>query len=471
MGSAYTLHNIDAMESTVSRQTSDEHWSGRQMEPDPLSSENERARTLGALNHVALEIIDHSKLMEAQRDCPDVAAHRQGKHPANLNMTDYEFSPGIILFCDVSDGKKARPLVPKPFRDVVIRMFHCLGHKGQKPTLQKVAARYYWPTMRQDVSRVVSACPDCAAVNIGKTIKPPMSHRPIIAKRFSDIMVDIVGPIPESRGFRYLLTVIDRTTRFVDAIPMKEANANTCCEAFLGHWVSRFGLPRTACSDNGNTFVAQLWSKMHESLGTLVTYTPPYHAASLGSLERQHRDIKSSLKAALHHMGDEHGHNWYSVLPWILLDKRTTYQPELGVSPAELVYGETLLVPGDLIAGELSPDSNLPNLLDRVRRNAARPPVQTSHHSVPAVHLPADLKAVSHVMVKRGKTAPLGANFDGPFPVVDHVGTSCVKIIVGHFVNGEPRYEIQHWNNCKIPKFLEQPFESTKPALGRKKAK
>ena len=88
---------------------------------------------------------------------------------------------------------------------------------------------------------------------------------------------------------------------------MKEATAESCCHAFLEGWVAQFGLCREVITDNGNTFIANLWKKMHEDLGTLVSYTPVYHSASLGHLERQHRDLKQSLKACLLEMGDKHG--------------------------------------------------------------------------------------------------------------------------------------------------------------------
>ena len=161
-------------------------------------------------------------------------------------------------------------------------------------------------------------------------------------------MLDIVGPLPVSNGMKYLLTVIDRTSRFVDALPLPEATAANCCEAFVSQWVSRFGLPRTATTDNGNTFISHLWSQMHDQLGTVVTYTPVYSPASLGSLERQHKDIKASLRAVLNHMGDTHGSSWLSALPWVLLGRRCAHQPDLGTSPAELVFGQTPLIPGAL---------------------------------------------------------------------------------------------------------------------------
>ena len=234
-------------------------------------------------------------------------------------MADYEFSPGVTLFCDLSDGKKARPLIPKPWRNLVINMMHELSHPGQAETLRRVAARYYWPKMMEDVSNFVKNC-KCQAVKVHKHTKIPPVNRPIPGRRFTQLMVDVVGPLPKSaKGMTHLLTIIDRTSRYVQAVPMPEATAESCCQAFLEGWVAQFGLCRNIISDNGNTFIAKLWTTMHVKLGALVSYTPLYHSASLGHLERQHRDIKTSLKAAPLEMGDKHGLNWPTVLPWILL--------------------------------------------------------------------------------------------------------------------------------------------------------
>ena len=233
---------------------------------------------------------------------------------------------------------------------------------------------------------------------IHKHTKIPPVNRPIPGRRFTQLMVDVVGPLPKSaKGMTHLLTIIDRTSRYAQAVPMPEATAESCCQAFLEGWVAQFGLCRNIISDNGNTFIAKLWTTMHVKLGALVSYTPLYHSASLGHLERQHRDIKTSLKAAPLEMGDKHGLNWPTVLPWILLGKRTAYQPDLRASPAEIVFKDTLLVPGDLAGAKLKEDSDLPHLLQRVRKNAAREPKQTTHHSQIQPFIPKDLQTATHL--------------------------------------------------------------------------
>ena len=81
-------------------------------------------------------------------------------------------------------------------------------------------------------------------------IKP----RPVPDKRFSRLQLDIVGPMPESEGKKYLLTILDTTTRWLEAVPLAEATSTACAKAFIERWVPHFGLPSDAGSDNGKNF-------------------------------------------------------------------------------------------------------------------------------------------------------------------------------------------------------------------------
>ena len=149
-------------------------------------------------------------------------------------------------------------------------------------------------------------------------------------------------------------------------------------------------------------------------------------------------------------MGDKHGENWLSHLPWVMLARRTALQPDLGTSPAEMTLGMHPRLPPDLL-GEpgqplSSPESE--KLLEGLRAKAARPAVQPSHHGDKPVNLP-NLDHVTHVFIKRGKTTPLGPSYDSPFAITERVGKSCIQVRVGSFASGEPRFELHHWQNCK----------------------
>ena len=113
----------------------------------------------------------------------------------------------------------------------------------------------------------------------------------------SSLREDLVGPLPISQGFRYLLTVFDRFTRWPEAIPVVDISTETCSGAFLTNWVAIFGVPATLTSDRGRQFVSELWKKTATLLVASPNTTTAYHPQANGLVERMHRTMKASLKA------------------------------------------------------------------------------------------------------------------------------------------------------------------------------
>ena len=169
-------------------------------------------------------------------------------------------------------------------------------------------------------------------------------------------------------------------------------------------------------------------------------------------------------------MVDEAGESWMSRLPWILLGQRTAFQQDLNSTPAELVFGTNPIVPGDIV-GEPGPPISSPqlrSLLESLRAMAAQPAIPTSSHCDPPVHVPSNLDDVTHVRIRRHKQGPLAHTYEGPFEIVERVGKSCIRIRVGSYADGSPRYELQHWENAK-PAVLSPDMEpAERKKLGRK---
>ena len=66
--------------------------------------------------------------------------------------------------------------------------------------------------------------------------------------------MDIVGPLPTSAmGFSYLFTMVDRFTRWLEAVPIKSITVQQCVDTFIATWVARYGLPATIASDQGSS--------------------------------------------------------------------------------------------------------------------------------------------------------------------------------------------------------------------------
>jgi len=85
-------------------------------------------------------------------------------------------------------------------------------------------------------------------------------------RRFDHVNVDLVGPLPPSRGFTHLLTMVDRTTRWPEAIPLSSTTSAEVARAFVGSWVARFGTADLT-SDRGPQFTSELWTAVAEGLG------------------------------------------------------------------------------------------------------------------------------------------------------------------------------------------------------------
>jgi hypothetical protein len=54
--------------------------------------------------------------------------------------------------------------------------------------------------------------------------------------------MDLVGPLLTSpEGFKYLFTMVDRSSRWLEAAPLKSMAAEDCVDALISSWVARFG--------------------------------------------------------------------------------------------------------------------------------------------------------------------------------------------------------------------------------------
>ena len=227
-------------------------------------------------------------------------------------------------------------------------------------------------------------------------------------RRFDHIHVDIVGPLPPSQNYRYLLTVVDRFTRWPEAIPLVDAQTTTCAKALALHWIARFGVPAELTSDRGSQFASELWATLSQLNGTRLHRTTAYHPQSNGIVERFHRHLKSALMARLT------GPDWIDELPWVLLGIRTVLKEDLGCSSAEMVYGAPLTVPSTWSA----------RLRETIRKLAPRPPVP---HGTKPSSVPNALADSRFVFVRRDShRPPLTPPYEGPYKVLVHGNKSFV---------------------------------------------
>ena len=256
-----------------------------------------------------LHTIKLSDLGNKQKHCPEASNIKKGLHPTSLSFAEVDID-GVPILCETSSDIP-RPVVPKEFRQTILKAYHNTDHPGRKESVRRTASNYYWPKIKQETNEYVRTCHACQSTKPSKDKTPHIGDFPVPKKRFSHIHVDVCGPLPPSNGYRYLLTVICRSTRYFDAIPVREASTKACADALLHSWISKFGVSTVCTADNGTEFVSALWKQMQETLGVKMNYTPLYSPQTNGLLERQHQTLKTSLKAALLEMGEKYKDKWY----------------------------------------------------------------------------------------------------------------------------------------------------------------
>ena len=176
---------------------------------------------------------------------------------------------------------------------------HALSHPGARLTKRLVSAKFVWHGLGKQITHWARSCLSCQRAKVQTHVKAPIQQFQPAAKRFDHVHIDLVGPLPESKGFKYLLTVVDRFTRWPEAIPIRDIETRTIALAYAQHWVASFGVPTLMTSDRGPQFVSDLWTALSSLLGTSLHPTTAYHPQANGLVERMHRTLKGSLKARL----------------------------------------------------------------------------------------------------------------------------------------------------------------------------
>lgn len=356
--------------------------------------------------------LDYAALARDQANDPEVQAHRRAED--SLEVQDVQFQDGAFtVACDVSQGRP-RPIIPVPWRKRIFDIIHGLSHAGRKVTQSALTARFVWQGVKGDIREWCKTCLQCQAAKVAKHTRAPLTRRPEPDRRFGSVHVDIVGPLPISQGYRYLFTITDRFTKWPEAIPMQDMRASTCANAFLSGWISRFGVPDDVTSDRGTQFTGEVWTNLNQLLGAVAHRTTAYHPQANGHVERWHRSLKAALRAVLT------SEDWVAALPMVMLGLRSAIKEDAGVSPAELVYGQHLRIPGEFVQAPDREAQPTDEFITRLRSHMAHlRPAPTNHHAAPPVHVPQALEHVTHVLVRNDTVkAPLTKPYDGPFAVL-----------------------------------------------------
>ena len=342
--------------------------------------------------------------------------------------------------------------LPLSMRREVLQQFHDLGHPGQKASLEQLSRKYIWPGMKKDIKEWCKRCIRCQKAKVIKHNRAPLQQFPDSTGKLQEVHIDLVGPLPSNQGFRYLLTMIDRYTRWTEAIPLVDMTAKTVTDAFLLHWVARYGVPRSITSDRGTQFESRLWKGVMEELGIDKHRTTSYHPQSNGIVERFHRTLKNSIRAHA-----DNTFSWLSKLPHILLSIRTSINESTKYSAAQTMFGMEPNIPANLLLPYRSnPEMNASNYTAELLQAMRFVPSVKSRITPGNYQLDRALGTCTHVLVRNENRKGLAPNYKGPFKVLERKE----KYFKLELPQGPDNVSIDRLKVCYTPEdYLHEPAE------------
>jgi len=194
---------------------------------------------------------------------------------------------------------------------------------------------------------------------------------------------------------------------------MENQEAETVAKTFYNGWISRFGVPLRITTDQGRQFESQLFRQLSVLTGSKHLHTMAYHPQANGLVKRFHRQLKAAIRCL--------NNRWTESLPTILLGIRAAWREDLGTTAAELVYGETLRLPGQFLSDQPTGVKDDPaHLITTLRHQFDRlRPVKGTNHDAKRPFIFKDLATATHVFVRHdGPKTILQPPYDGPYQVI-----------------------------------------------------
>lgn len=318
------------------------------------------------------------------------------------------------IVCDMTENQ-VRVFVPKKHRYQVFHQYHALAHPGTRSSRHLVSKHYVWPSLNSDIANFVRSCTECQLSKVQRHTKSNYGRFMPPNERFSHVHIDICGPLPTSNENRYILTMVDRFSKWPEAVPLKDQTAASVARAFYENWITRFGVPCKLTTDRGRNFESELFHQLNVVFGITRIHTTSYNPKANGLVERLHRTLKAAIMALIKDTS-----NWSEVLQTALFGIRTALREDINCTAAEMVYGSTLRLPADFFVEKPKAIASETDFITDLRKIMTKiSPAVVNHHSKRRVFIHKDLSTCTHVFVRKDKVkAALEQPYEGPYEVL-----------------------------------------------------
>ena len=217
--------------------------------------------------------------------------------------------------------KGNRVVIPRGAQDEILSRLHA-SHIGINGCIRRARESVYFPGITAAIKDLVSKCPVCVRFQT-ETRKEPLMAHPAPSRPWEKVGADIFT----HRGQDYLVTV-DYLSGFFEVDRLQSKKVSDVVYALRHQW-ARHGIPNELVTDN-SPFGAAEFKDFADRWEFVHTTSSPRYPASNGRSEAAVKTAKRLMSKSTESGND----------PLLaLLDWRNTPSEQLGLSPAQLMFG------------------------------------------------------------------------------------------------------------------------------------
>ncbi len=168
------------------------------------------------------------------------------------------------------------------------------GHLGQHKSVFNAKEFFYFPNFGKDVREFAKACVTCQKLKTSSGLQQQWQELPPVDQSMERVCIGITETGSEAIGQKYVLTVIDHFSRFVNLYPMAARTVESVISK-LDMVLEAYGAPRVLLADNAREFCSERLRTWCRENWARLFHSTPYDPQGNSISERMHRTMKSVL--------------------------------------------------------------------------------------------------------------------------------------------------------------------------------
>ena len=141
--------------------------------------------------------------------------------------------------------------------------------------------------------------------------------------------------MPNSKGKRYILTILDSFSRHFRAIPCARDRAIDAARVLYQFFLCHREIPRIVSSDRGTHFTSEVYKQFFAQMCITQELHCSWRPQRSGNIERQHRTMKN----ALYTLCEDRNCEWTDILESVTSSMNSTINSTTDVSPHYAITG------------------------------------------------------------------------------------------------------------------------------------